>query len=245
MRKNSTSSPTSTSASALSGLPWSSVSMRASSSARLSMTSAARWSNSARSKPVRAPHDGKAALAAAIASRASARSPSATGPSDSPVAGLVASTVAPLVASRHSPSMNMRVVTACVASQRRQNESMEDIAEFLRGQPPFDSLDEDTLASDRRRAPRSSSSRRAASIIDSAGAMAECGYVVRSGSVELVIDGRLLDVMGEGELFGFTSLLAEEPLGLRRARRGGHARLPDPRGRHAARCWSAPPSCAS
>src|SRR5215207_6351129 len=111
MRKNSMSSPTSTSASAFSGLPWSSVSTRASSSARLSITSAARWRNSARSNPVRAPQDGKAAFAAAIARRASARSPSATGPSDSPVAGLVASTVAPLVASRHSPSMNIRVVT--------------------------------------------------------------------------------------------------------------------------------------
>jgi hypothetical protein len=96
MRKNSISSPTSTSASALSGLPWSSVSTRASSPARRSHTSATRWSSAARSKPVRAAQAGKAAFAAAIARRASSRSPSATGPSDSPVAGLVASTVAPL-----------------------------------------------------------------------------------------------------------------------------------------------------
>ena len=36
---------------------------------------------------------------------------------------------------------------------------------------------------------------------------------MRSGSVELVIDGRLLDLMGEGEMFGFASLLSEGPLG--------------------------------
>jgi hypothetical protein len=112
MRKNSTSSPTSTSASAFSGLPWSSVRIRARSSARLSIASATRCSSAPRSNPVLADHEGNAVLAAAIASRASARSPHATGPSDSPVAGLVASSVAPLVASRHSPSTNIRVVMA-------------------------------------------------------------------------------------------------------------------------------------
>ena len=112
MRQNSISSPTSPSASAFSGLPWSSVSSRASSSRRRSHASATRCISSARSNPVRAAHAGNAALAAAIARRASSRPPSATGPSDSPVAGLVASIVAPLAASHHSPSMNMRVLTA-------------------------------------------------------------------------------------------------------------------------------------
>jgi CBS domain-containing protein len=36
---------------------------------------------------------------------------------------------------------------------------------------------------------------------------------VRRGSVELVIDGRLLDLRGEGEMFGFASLLHEGPMG--------------------------------
>jgi hypothetical protein len=76
------------------------------------MTSAARCRYTARSKPVRPPQASKAAFAAAIAWRASTRSPQATGPSDSPVAGLVASSVAPLVESHHSPSMNIRVATA-------------------------------------------------------------------------------------------------------------------------------------
>ena len=36
---------------------------------------------------------------------------------------------------------------------------------------------------------------------------------MRRGSVELVTEGRLLDVLGEGEMFGFASLLEEGPLG--------------------------------
>ena len=36
---------------------------------------------------------------------------------------------------------------------------------------------------------------------------------MRRGSVELMIDGRLLDLLGEGEMFGFASLLEEQPLG--------------------------------
>src|SRR5919109_790560 len=215
MRKNSMSSPTSTSASAFSGLPWSSVSTLASSSARLSMTSAARWRNSARSKPVRAPHDGKAALAAAMARRASARSPSATGPSDSPVAGLVASTVAPLVASRHSPSMNIRVIVAArvammaniPAASARVNAGHSRLPPHA----PFDSLDEETLGRVAESAEIEFCAARS-SIFESPGLLPEHGYVVRSGAVELLIDGRLLDLIGEGEMFGFTSLLSEEPL---------------------------------
>ncbi len=66
----------------------------------------------ARSNAVRASHAGKAAPAAAIARRASSRSPQATSPSDSPVAGLVASIVSPDAASTHAPSMNIRVLMA-------------------------------------------------------------------------------------------------------------------------------------
>ena len=88
---------------------------------------------------------------------------------------------------------------------------MEDVAEFLRGHPPFDSLDEGTLEEMARSAEIEFFAART-SIIESAGALAEFGYVVRSGSVELLIGDRLIDVMGEAEMFGFTSLLAEEPL---------------------------------
>ena len=68
-----------------------------------------------------------------------------------------------------------------------------------------------------------------ATILDGSSGPAEHAYVVRRGSVELVIEGRLLDLMGEGELFGFTSVLAEEAIGFV-ARAAGHARLPDPQG---------------
>ena len=37
--------------------------------------------------------------------------------------------------------------------------------------------------------------------------------VVRSGSVELVLDGRVLDLLGVGELFGQTSMLSGLPTG--------------------------------
>ena len=37
--------------------------------------------------------------------------------------------------------------------------------------------------------------------------------MIRRGAVELLSDGRLLDLLGEGELFGFASILAETPLG--------------------------------
>ena len=44
--------------------------------------------------------------------------------------------------------------------------------------------------------------------------------VVRSGAVELVLDGRTLDLLGAGELFGQTSMLSGLPTGFTaRARR--------------------------
>ena len=88
---------------------------------------------------------------------------------------------------------------------------MDDIAEFLRTHSPFDSLDEETLAEVAESAEIEFYAART-EILDSA-EVAEFAYVVRRGSVELVIEGRLLDLMGEGEMFGFVSLLSEGPLG--------------------------------
>jgi CBS domain-containing protein len=94
------------------------------------------------------------------------------------------------------------------ALQRVNARKMEDIADFLRRHPPFDALDEGTLA---RAEPELHAA--AAAILESADATAEHAYVLRRGSVELLIDGRLFDVLGEGEMFGFASLLEEGPLG--------------------------------
>jgi CBS domain-containing protein len=89
---------------------------------------------------------------------------------------------------------------------------MQDIAEFLRAHPPFDSLDDETLEEVAGSAEIEFFAAGAA-IIDSPGAVAEHAHVVRSGSVELLVEDRLLDVMGEGEMFGFVSLVSEGPLG--------------------------------
>ena len=89
---------------------------------------------------------------------------------------------------------------------------MHDIAEFLRRHPPFDTLDEETLAGVAASAEIEFHAA-LAPILESADETSEFAYVVCRGSVELVIDGRLLDLLGEGEMFGFASLLEEAPLG--------------------------------
>ncbi|MEA2445132.1 MAG: hypothetical protein QOJ12_2424, partial [Thermoleophilales bacterium] len=89
---------------------------------------------------------------------------------------------------------------------------VHDIAEFLGAYPPFDTLDEEELA---RVAASAEIEFHAgnAPILDRAEATSESAYVVRRGSVELITDGRLLDLRGEGEMFGFASVLHEGPMG--------------------------------
>ncbi len=61
----------------------------------------------ARSNAVSRAQPSAASRAAAIAARASSRSPSATEPIVSPVAGLDAEDVSPVALGRHAPPMNM------------------------------------------------------------------------------------------------------------------------------------------
>jgi CBS domain-containing protein len=89
---------------------------------------------------------------------------------------------------------------------------MHDLAEFLHRHPPFDTLDEESLAGVATAAEIEFYAA-LAPILESAEATAEFAYVVRRGSVELSSGGRLLDLVGEGEMFGFASMLAESPLG--------------------------------
>jgi CBS domain-containing protein len=89
---------------------------------------------------------------------------------------------------------------------------MHDIAEFLLRHPPFDALDEETLDAVAASAEIEFHAAGTA-IIESAETTSEFVYVVRRGSVELVIGDRLLDLLGEGEMFGFLSLLHGGPLG--------------------------------
>ncbi|HYN51966.1 MAG TPA: CBS domain-containing protein, partial [Thermoleophilaceae bacterium] len=89
---------------------------------------------------------------------------------------------------------------------------MHDIADFLRHHPPFDSLGDEDLREVTKGVEIEFHAAQAA-ILESAAAQSEFAYVVRRGSVELLIGGRLLDLLHEGEMFGFASLLDEAPLG--------------------------------
>ena len=89
---------------------------------------------------------------------------------------------------------------------------MDDVAEFLRRHPPFDTLDEEALAAVAGSAELEFHPA-GEPILESAHATAQYAYVVRSGAVEVLIDGRLHDLMGEGEMFAFASLLQAAPLG--------------------------------
>ena len=84
-----------------------------------------------------------------------------------------------------------------------------DVATFLSRHPPFDELSPDELA------------KVAASveiehfpagtvILEQSGEPAGHLYVVRKGAVELIAEGRLYDLLSDGEVFGQFSLLAHE-----------------------------------
>ena len=89
---------------------------------------------------------------------------------------------------------------------------MHDIAQFLARHPPFDTLDEETLEHVASSAEIEFYAAGTA-ILESAEATSRHAYVVRRGSVELLVDGRLHDLLAEGEMFAFASLLQDAPLG--------------------------------
>jgi len=87
-----------------------------------------------------------------------------------------------------------------------------EISRFLRGYPPFDALDEADV--DRVAAAAEEEFYVAGATIFSQGAEpVEHLRVVRSGAVEIVFGGRMLDLLGEGELFGHASMLSGLPTG--------------------------------
>ena len=82
-----------------------------------------------------------------------------------------------------------------------------DIPSFLRTYPPFDSIDEEQLE----RVVRSTRIEFHGSgdvILRQRGDPSEAMYVVRKGAVELVDDEQVIDLLGEGEIFGHTSMLS-------------------------------------
>jgi CBS domain-containing protein len=89
---------------------------------------------------------------------------------------------------------------------------MEDIASFLGSHPPFDGLSSDELA--RVAAVAEIETFCPGERIFSQGTgPVEYLRVVRTGSVEILNNGRVLDLLGPGELFGHASMLSGLPTG--------------------------------
>ena len=89
---------------------------------------------------------------------------------------------------------------------------MHDVVDFIRRHPPFDTLDEAEVervaaATEIEFHPAGSA------ILATPSATSRFAYVIRRGAVELLGEGRVVDLLGEGELFGYASMLAEGPLG--------------------------------
>ncbi len=89
---------------------------------------------------------------------------------------------------------------------------MGDIADFLGSFPPFDAVGADDLAriaavTETEVIPRGKT------IFSQGAGPVEYLWVVRSGSVEIIHDGRVLDLLGPGELFGHASMISGLPTG--------------------------------
>ena len=87
-----------------------------------------------------------------------------------------------------------------------------EVTRFLREHPPFDGLDEDEV--ERIAASVEVEFHRAGTSIFLEGTEPiEHLRVVRTGAVEIVHEGQVLDLLGEGELFGHASMLSGLPTG--------------------------------
>jgi len=87
-----------------------------------------------------------------------------------------------------------------------------DIVEFLRGYPPFNELD--PAAVELLGSAVEVEFHPAGEIIFSQGAQpVEFLRVIRAGAVEVIHNGRVLDLMGLGEMFGHASMLSGLPTG--------------------------------
>src|ERR671935_1830898 len=90
---------------------------------------------------------------------------------------------------------------------------MHDVAEFLKEHDPFSGLDRETLEGLSKRVEVEFFT--AGTTIFKQGERSEIEVrIVRRGAVALVDHGRVLDLLGEGELFGHPSMLSGTPPGL-------------------------------
>ena len=88
--------------------------------------------------------------------------------------------------------------------------SMHDIAEFLRRHPPFDDVPEQALE-ELARSAEVEFFAAGATIFRQQDEPRKHVWIVRRGAVELIDQGRVLDLLGEGELFGHPSMLSGRP----------------------------------
>jgi CBS domain-containing protein len=89
---------------------------------------------------------------------------------------------------------------------------VQDVAEFLAAHPPFDGLEARDLAALASGAEVEFHPTGAEIFHQGADPVSHL-WVVRSGAVEIVHDGRVLDLLGPGELFGHSSMLSGLPTG--------------------------------
>ena len=109
---------------------------------------------------------------------------------------------------------------------------MGDIGDFLGSFPPFDAVGADDLArvaavTETEVIPRGKT------IFSQGAGPVEYLWMVRSGSVEIIHDGRLLDLLGPGELFGHASMISGLPTGFEARAAEDTVLLPHPRRRDA------------
>jgi CBS domain-containing protein len=87
---------------------------------------------------------------------------------------------------------------------------VHDVTDFLGSRPPFDTLGADELARVAA-VTETEVSPKGKTIFPQGAGPVEYLWVVRSGSVEVIHDGRVLDLLGPGELFGQASMMSGLP----------------------------------
>ena len=121
---------------------------------------------------------------------------------------------------------------------------MHDIAEFLSTVPPFDALDAEDLEAVAEQAEIEFFAAGAVIVAQGAPPL-DAVRVVRRGGVEVVVDDAPIDLLGEGDVLGYASMLAGLPatVGFRAAEDTLAYRLP--RGRRCASCSPGRRACAT
>jgi CBS domain-containing protein len=89
---------------------------------------------------------------------------------------------------------------------------MPDVAGFLGSYPPFDAVGPDELARVAA-VTQTEFTARGKKIFSQGAGPVESVWMVRTGSVEIIHDGRILDLLGPGELFGHASMISGLPTG--------------------------------